>query len=400
MAYYLYKLKDNQGRVLSGVAESESETIKGHFSNMNFFVLSCQSCNLKKLFNSQVPIQTLIMFTHRLASLVECGVPILSGMHILWRQTENKVMQLVISFMKGRLEGGNQISAAMEDFPKIFPSLYRTLVRVGETSAELVAALNNLSAYLEYRQQIISRVKKALMYPIIVAAFSTLVLIFMFVMIVPVFEKVLKRLDVALPPLTVGILKFSYLLRNPVFILGLLGVAVGVFFGYPLLRKSRYFSRLIDQSILKVPYFGQLIYMAYLAQIVRAFCLLVGSGVAVVPSLALVETVIDNTRIMADLQQIRTQVEHGTSLYEAFSQVRGLPVMLVEMVGVGEASGMLVPSLERVSKHYDNEVDYQINRLLTYLEPVLIIFVGGVVLVTLLSIYLPIINVWQAILRR
>ena len=401
MACYIYRVKDAYGRSLHGLIEAEDKKeVKRRLNHEDYFFVSAHPCNKEALFKQRVKFQTLIMFTHRLTSLIEAGIPILAAMNILWRQTEDKTIQLVVSHMRSQLEQGSQISSAIDDFPQIFPLVFRALIRVGELSGALVPVLRKLGEYLDYRAQVVSRTKRATLYPTIVIVFSIMVVIGMFAFVVPTFQKVLIKLKVDLPWITKAIIGISEAIRSPMFIACFVVFLILGFMAVKFIKKDRRLSYYFDKLILKVPYFGDIIFIFSLSQVVRSLSILLGAGVPILESLNVASTTAGNKKTIADLEEIRTQIEQGGSLYDSFRRSKGFPVMLTEMIGVGESSGMLVQVLEKITKHFDEEVDYHLNRFLTILEPLLIIVVGVIVVTTLLAIYLPVVSIWQGLMNQ
>jgi type IV pilus assembly protein PilC len=401
MALFLYRVKDDYGRTLHGLIEADTASdVKQNRRNEEYYFLSVAPFSKKILPTMKVDLRTLSMFTHRLMSLVEAGIPILGAMQILWRQTEGKTIQIAVSHIKAQLEDGHQISAAMDDFPKIFPLVYRSLIRVGEMSGSLVPILKKLTEYLDYQLKVIERTNRATMYPTMVIIFSFLVVIGMFAFVVPTFQKVLLKLNVELPALTKAVLWFSSLIRSPWFIISALVFGILAVVLFKIFKKDPRVAYQIDKAFLKMPYFGSILYLFSLSQVTRCLSILLGAGVPIIDSLDVASTTAGNTKIVADLEEIKVQVEQGGSLYDSFQKNKDFPVMLVEMVGIGETSGSLIHILEKVTKHFDEEVDYELNRFLTLLEPMLIIIVGVLVVVTLLAIYLPVISIWQGLMNR
>lgn len=401
MANFIYCVKDANGRSLHGLIEAaDKKEVKQSLNHNEYFFVSAYPCNLEKLFNQTVKDQTLIMFTHRLTSLIEAGIPILAAMNILWRQTEDKTIQIVVSHMKNQLEQGSQISSAIKDFPNIFPVVYRALIRVGELSGALVLVLRKLGEYLDYRAQIVSRTKRVTLYPSIVIIFSILVVIGMFAFVVPTFQKVLVKLKVDLPWITEVIIGISDTIRSPLFILGFFIFLILSVLFFKMVKSSPKLSYHFDRWVLKIPYFGNILFIFSLSQVVRSLSILLVAGVPIIESLEFASSTAGNRKIIADLEEIKHQIEQGSSLYDAFCNTKGFPVMLTEMIGVGESSGMLVQILEKLTKHFDEEVDYNLNRFLTILEPLLILVVGAIVVVTLLAIYLPVVSIWQGLMNH
>jgi len=332
--------------------------------------------------------------------LVEAGIPILAAMNILWRQSEDKMIQIVVSHMKMQLEEGSQISVAMDDFPNVFPKVFRSLIRVGELSGALVPVLHKLTAYFDYKAQMIMRTKRATLYPVIVMVFSILVVIGMFAFVVPTFQKALIKLKVELPVLTKIVLSVSATIRSPIFIASCVVLLIAGIIAWRILKKSERGGYYIDQMMLRIPFLGNIMFVMSLSQFIRSLSILLGSGVPIMESFNVAATTVSNKKTSGDIQEVTIQIEHGVSLYDAFRKTKGFPVMLIEMIGIGESSGNLTQVLEKVTKHFDDEVDYNLNRFLTMLEPLLIVVVGVIVLITLLAIYLPVLNIWQGLMIR
>lgn len=400
MQNYIYKLKDDRGKILYGFVEANDvKELKKKLRQSKFYFISASPCDQRKIFDKKVDLEALLMFTNRLSSLIEAGIPILTAMYILWRQTEDKTLQLVVSHIRRNLEEGRKISEALDDFPKIFPPMYRALIGVAEKAGGLVYILKKLSEYLQYQKEIIVRTKKATLYPTIVVIFAFLVLIAMFTFVVPTFQQVLVKLNAQLPLLTQIVLSISKVLRSWVFIVSMIVLAVLLITLHKyLLRREKYVSAL-DYYQLKIPFFGHLFFINYLSRFVRSLSILLGAGLPIVECFQVAKTTIGNHEIVKNVDVVKKRLEQGTSLYEAFQDARIFPILLVEMIGVGESSGTFVKVLENLAKHFDEEVDYNVNKILTMLEPFLIIFVGLIVIITLLAVYLPIFSIWQNLTR-
>jgi len=398
MQYFMYKVKDDAGRTLYGLIEGQTkDDIKKRLRRPNLFFISARPYHLQKLFKSRVKFQTLIMFTNRLSSLIEAGIPILSAMDILWRQSEDQTIQLVVSYMKRQLEEGNKISTTMEYFPRIFPVVYRALIRVGETSGAMTPILRKLTEFLEYKAKIILRTKKATFYPSIVVVFSVLVILGMFMFVVPTFQKLLLKLDVDLPVLTKVILEISTKMRTWGFFITVVFGGMGLYMTLNYLRRNPRVAAKIDGMVLKIPYFGHIFLTISLSQYIRSLSILLEAGVPLIESLTVANSTTGNQKIAQELDGIKNDAEQGVSLYEGFKKIKDIPVMLIEMIGIGESTGMMSQILEKVNRHFDEEIEYNIDRFLTMLEPLLIIFVGFIVIITLLSIYLPVISIWDSL---
>jgi len=393
---YLFKMKDERGRILCGFKEAENKReLKHGLAQQKMYFISAVPYSSDKIFRKKVGLDPLLMFTHRLATLIEAGVPILSAIQILWRQTDNPNLQLVISHIYNRLEEGNKISEALSDFPRIFSPMYVSLIAMAEKSGGLVEILKKLSAHLSYQKQFVSRIKKAMIYPVVVMVFAMVILTSMFAFVVPVFAKVLMSLDAELPLVTRIILMLSEWLRSPVIILGVLVVILAGFFFYRYYRRFSPFAATADRLKLKTPVVGNVIFSICLSRFIHSLSMLLESGIPIVDSFQAAKATIDNAFIEKNVTQVELQIEQGASVYEAFMDAKIFPVMMTEMIGAGESSGSIVKILKNIALHLDEEIDYLLNKLLSMMEPFLIIFVGMVVLVTLLAIYMPVFSIWE-----
>jgi type IV pilus assembly protein PilC len=398
MKTFIYKLKDQSGKTLYGFTEAENKReLKHKFRYSQFYFISAEAARRKDIFKRKADLNQLLMFTHRFSSLIEAGIPILSAVMILWRQTDDQTLQLVISHMREKMEGGETLTRALKDFPRIFPLMYTALIGVAEKAGGLVHVLKKLTSYLEYQKNIISRTQKATLYPTIVIVFAVIVLLGMFTFVVPTFENVLSKLDIELPILTKAILWISQTLRSGYFILGVfIFVTAGIFI-YKWLKRGEKFAYRVDDLKLRIPFFGDILYTVAISRFIHSLGILMGAGVPIIQSFDAAESTVANRKIENSIASVQKQIEHGESLYKSFDEQKDFPIILTEMVGVGETSGTIVDIFERLATHFDQEVDYRLNRFLTFLEPFLIIFVGGIVILILLSVYMPIFSLWQGL---
>lgn len=396
--YFVYQLKDEIGKTLYGFCEAaDVSDVKRQLRQSGYYFISARPFKIETIFRVKVDLDQLLMFTRRLSSLIEAGIPILSAMDILWRQTEDKDMQLVISHIRRNIERGSTIAESLDHFPRMFSPMYRSLISVSERAGDFVYILKRLVSYIERQKMIVTRTKKATFYPLLVVVFAVLVLAMMFVFVVPTFQTVLVKLNVELPLLTRMIIGLSEFMRSWYFLIFTAVLAGGGWFSYRQLRRHPGFSYVIDSMKLKLPILGPIYYLTTIGRFVNSLSVLMTSGLPLVQSFDLAKKTTANQRLMSGIGEVQSEIEQGQSVYKSFKEIKIFPVLMVEMIGVGESSGSMVNSLENLTRHFDEEVDYRLNKVLTLIEPLLIIIVGGVVIVTLLAIYLPIFSIWQGL---
>jgi len=400
MKTFIYKLKDETGKALYGFLDaSDKKELKRRLRQSTYYFISAVECDKNRIFKKRIDLDTLLMFTRRLASLIEAGIPILTAMHILWRQTEEQTLQLVISHIRRKLEEGKKISEALEDFSNIFPVMYRSMISVAEKAGGLVAILKKLTVYIDYQRQTIMRAKKATLYPVIVVIFAFLVLICMFTFVVPTFQSILIKLKIELPLLTRVVLWISKVLRSWQFIVTFFVLGGAIVFTYKNLRKNPKFSYYFDYFKFKIPILGYILYSISLSRFIHSLSILIGAGLPIIESFKVAKMTTSNQRLLIGIDEVQQKVEQGASLYESFKGAKIFPVLVTEMIGIGESAGTMVNSLNNLAAHFDEEIEYRQNKLFTLIEPFLIMVVGGIVIITLLAIYLPIFSIWKGLLR-
>ncbi|MCM8773606.1 MAG: type II secretion system F family protein, partial [Candidatus Omnitrophica bacterium] len=308
-------------------------------------------------------------------------------------------MQVVISQIRNRLSTGSSFSQAINEFPDVFPVMYRALLPVAETGAGFIPILKRITEYLNNQKEFIGKIKKATTYPIIVLGFAILVVILMLVIVVPIFQKVFAKIKVELPYLTQLIIKLSLIMRSFTFWIIVGVVFLGIIIFYKKLSSHPQGRFLLDRFKLKIPLFGRIFYIASLSRLVRSLGLLLGSGVPVSQSIEVAKATILNKAIENHLVWVGQRITEGEYLSEALRSTNIFPSLLIEMVAVGEHSGSLAEMLMKVSHYFEEELDKRMNKFLSLLEPALIIIVGGIVMFVLLAIYLPIFKLWQGLPR-
>ena len=399
MDLFLYKVKNDTGRTLVGVLEAKNiKEVKRLFQIQDHFFLSAQTYDRNNLARIQLKLDDLVMFNQRLSYLIDAGVPILQSLRTLWKQSEHPDVQIVVSYIYENLEHGGTLREAFGAFPKAFSPMYLALISVAEVGAGLSNILKKLSQYLEDQKKFYSRMKRATMYPLFVLGFALMVLLGLFVFVVPTFEKVITKLHSELPILTQILFGFSNLIRNPIVLLVLILVIILTIILWKYFSKVEAVKYRIDYWKLKMPLFKDILYPLSVGRFTRSLSLLISSGVPLLTSVEVAQSTIVNKWLQKAVDEIRQFILEGGSLYEAFKATKVFPLIVVEMVGIGEAGGKLQKLLENVSTHLEEEADYALNKFLTFIEPILIIFVGGIVLLVLLGIYLPIFSL-QNVLR-
>jgi len=336
----------------------------------------------------KVKPKTLQIFSRQFATMVEAGLNVVTALVILEEQTEDRKFAMIISEVRADVEGGLLLSEALARHPKIFSRLYISMVEAGEAAGILDIVLDRVAMQIEKETQIKRRVKGAMMYPLMVLAFATLVLCGMLMFLVPIFVDILKQLGGDLPKLTQIVVGMSNLLKSYWYII-FPGVGFGI---WSLLRfkKTEKGTRIWDRIRVKAPVgIGKVVLKVGMARFSRTLSTLIGSGVDIIRALEITGATSGNTLIEDALIVVKERVHQGIPIAVPLGEMAIFPPMVSQMVRVGEETGELEKMLGKVADFYEDEVDSAIATLTSIIEPLMMILVGMMVGVIIISMYLP-----------
>ncbi len=338
--------------------------------------------------SKKVKLKDLAIYSRQLSVLIDAELPLIQSLNILAEQTKNKYFKSVILSIRGDVEAGSTLNQAKRKFPKVFNDLYCNLVASGEQSGSLDIMLRRLAEFLEKIVKLRSQVRQAMIYPTAIVSFAVIVVIFMMWKVIPVFANIYSELGATLPGLTAFVLAVSHFVSNYIALIfiGIVGTIVGI----RLFRNTPKGRKITDTFLLRMPLFGALMEKVGLSRITRTLSTLLSGGVPMLESMKITSSTSGNVIIENSIMRARTMVAEGTSLTDSLKSTGRFPFMFVQMVGVGEATGTLDEMLAKLADFYDEEVDASVSAMLSVLEPILLIFVGGLVGIIIVSMYLPI----------
>ena len=400
MPVFVWNGKNRFGDVVGGkrVARSEQElTMALAREQISGLKISKEKTQIKiPLFQSQkVSLKEVSLYSRQLSVLIDAELPLIQSLNILSEQAKNKYFKQVILDIRADVEAGSSLHQAKKKFPKVFDNLYCNLIASGEQSGSLDIMLTRLADFLEKIVKLRAQVKQAMVYPISVLTFSFLVVIFMMWKVVPVFAGIFSELGANLPGLTAVILSFSGFVQKNILFLFLGIVALFLLVKYS--KQTRSGRKVFDKILLNIPLFGGLLLKVGLSRITRTLSTLIAGGVPMLECLKITSSTSGNVILEDQVIQARTLVSEGSSLTDAFKGVGQFPFMFVQLMGVGEATGTLDEMLSKLADFYDDEVESAVATMLSVLEPLLLVFVGGMVGMIVISMYLPIFSLMQQI---
>ena len=396
MLDFQYKAKDKTtGRIIVGSIQADNEMAAGKLLlKQDLYPLEMKPKKASAFSTTntsgKVKMKHKVVFTRQLATLIKAGLPVAAALNSSMSQVEDRRMKAVIFKLTKAVEGGTQLSQALEQYPENFNTIYVSMVQAGEASGNLEITLERLANQLEKEAEITAKIRGALIYPAIVLVVILLVMGFMMTSVVPQIAELYKSFNKPLPFITQALMFLSSLITKWWFIT--LPAIVAVIYGLTVYLKSPAGKRNIDRIKLTMPPFNQLFIKMYMARFARTLGSLVASGIPILESLKLVSESLNNNILKAEVEIMAEEVKSGRALSEALQKTEYFLPLVGQMIKVGEDSGTMSDMLDRLASFYENEVDQAVKNISTIIEPVLIVFMGLIVMLMIVGILYPVYN--------
>lgn len=380
---------DAYGKLIDGDIRAPSQAFaKAQLARQGIRTQRVQKRKVERR-NTTIKPKDISVFTRQLATMMKAGLPLLQAFDIVARGSGNPALALLVRNIRSDVETGTAMSAAFRKFPEYFNSLYCNLVAAGETAGILDAMLDRLAVYLEKTEALKSKIKSALMYPIAVILVSVAVLTVIMLFVIPSFKKIFASFGADLPAPTLVVIALSdAFVANWYLVFG--AVFIGSFVFLRLLKTDTALQIWVDRTKLRLPIIGPLIEKACVARWARTLSTMFAAGVPLVEALTSVGTAAGNLVFERGTERIRQEVSIGTSLGAAMTRSKLFPEIVLQMASIGEESGALDRMLAKVADFYEAEVDDAVAGLSSLIEPVIIVFLGGVIGSIVIAMYLPI----------
>ncbi len=404
MSTYAFKAIDAQGTPAQGELEAEDEnTVLTQLRARGLIVLKLDEkkpTDVGDVFGrfKRVKPRDLVIATRQLATMVSSGMPLLRTLYVLEDQVENEQLQAAFVDVRKNVEMGQSLSDSLARHPNIFNELYVAVVKAGETGGILEDALRSISNQLEKADSLRRQIRAAMMYPALIGGFAFVVLIALVVFLIPVFEKVIKDIspeDPSLPFMTQVSVTASHAITDRWYLI--IGGAVILFMAFRYWKRSETGKIQWDKLKLRIPFrIGDLVHKIALARFSRIFAGLTSGGVPVLEALDITGRTAGNKVIEEAMVHVRDSVKTGSTISKPMRDAtNAFPSMVPQMVEVGEDSGALDQMLEKIAEFYEDEVDASVKSLSSLLEPVMMIFIGGMVGFIVISMYLPLFSIYD-----
>ncbi len=394
MPIYLYHGKTKRGRVTKGELEVPDERIaRIQLKRRNIEVTKLKP-KPRDIFENisfmqpKVTNKDLVVFTRQFSTMIDAGLPLVQGLTILSEQTENRTFKGILKQVTKDVEGGSTLADALSKHPKVFDALFVNLVAAGEVGGILDTILQRLAAHIEKTEKLRSKVKGALVYPIVVLAIGVLVMAVIMIFVIPVFQEMFSSFGKALPALTQLVINMSNFTKSNIhYMIGGLIVLFWIFRRYRATSSGR---RNIDSILLKLPVFGELIKKTAIARFTRTLGTMISSGVPILDALEITGRTSGNVIVEEVIRDARSSIAEGQTIAEPLSEGEIFPGMVTQMISVGESTGALDSMLEKIANFYDDEVDAAVSALTSLLEPLMMMLLAGALGPIIIAMYLPI----------
>ncbi len=403
MPSFTYEAVEPSGRVVKGKIDAENAAIVlSKLQTLNYTVVDVAESRASggsSLFGAKaggkVKLNSLVIFSRQFATMVNAGINILKCLDILEAQTKDPVLKPVITELRKDVVGGSSLTDALSKHPKVFSKLFISMVRAAEVGGILDLILDRLATFLEKEQEVIGRIKGAMVYPVCVLVFAILMVIAMFIFVLPTFKDIFRDSGTELPLITKMLFMISDFIRAHWYLLLL--IPFGTVMGVKAYYRTEQGHWNLDKLKLRIPVIGELVLKMAISRFSRTLGTLVNSGVPVLRALEIVAETAGNVVIARAVEEARASVREGQRISAPLAASGWFPQMVTQMMDIGEETGRMSEMLVKVATFYDNEVDVAVKALTSLIEPALIIFLGGIVGFIVGSIMVPMFTLINAI---
>ena len=396
MAEWVYEARTRAGEVQTGIIEADTkEAVQSRLRarQLSPVKIKKKARDLKLSFGSGVKPAELVIFTRQFATMIDAGLPLVQCLDILSTRGENKALNAILKDVKDYVEQGGTFSEGLARHPKLFDELFVNLVRAGEMGGILDTILNRLAGYIEKRVKLGRQVRGAMVYPVAIFIVAMIVVVVMLAWVIPSFKGMFAEFGGAdsLPALTQMVIGASEgFLGNVHWIILVTGAIV---FSFVYVYRKPAGKHFFHRTLLVMPIMGPVMRKISVARFTRTLGTLLSAGVPILDALDVVKKSAGNVVVEAAIGETSSKIREGRTMAEPLMQTNVFPPMVVQMIGVGEQTGALDTMLNKIADFYEEEVDIAVAALTSLLEPLMMVFIGGIVGVILIAMYLPIFSI-------
>lgn len=402
MPIFEYKGRTDDGMMVSGTQEAADLDALGAaliISKITPIEIKqkATSAIAINLFEEKVTSLDVMLFSKQMYTLLKAGIPIMRALNGIQNSVGNAKLAQVVGQLRVSLDSGRELSVAMAEHPKVFDNFYISMIRVGEGTGNLDNIFLRLAQHIEFERFMRGQIKSALQYPTFVLTAMAIAIVVINVMVIPQFEKVFASMHADLPFITKLLIGFSSFMRNYWFVLiAMIVGAVWMFKSYTSTAAGR---SQWDRYKMRIPIAGKIIFKGTMARFARSFALSTRSGLPILSALRLVSQTVENDYLAAKILSMSAGIERGETILRTATQTGVFNPLVLQMIAVGEESGSLDDLMQEIADMYQADVEYDVKTLGAQIEPILIIFLGALVLVLALGVFLPIWDMSSVMLK-
>ncbi|KQT44019.1 MULTISPECIES: type II secretion system F family protein [unclassified Methylophilus] len=402
MPVFEYKGRSEEGLMVSGVQEAADMDALGSalmLSKITPIEIKQRAAVAVafNLFEQKVTSLDIMLFSRQMFTLLKAGIPIMRALTGIQSSVGNPKLAQVVGQLKTSLDAGRELSMAMTEHPKVFDNFYISMIRVGETTGNLDNIFLRLAEHIEFERFMRGQIKSALRYPMFVMTAMAIAIIVINIMVIPQFEKVFASMHADLPFITKILIAFSSFMRNYWYVLIAIVVGAGYMFKSYISTSSGRSNW--DRIKMRIPIAGKIIFKGTMARFARSFALSTRSGLPILGALRLVSQTVENDYISIKILSMSAGIERGETILRTATQTGVFNPLVLQMIAIGEESGSLDELMQEIADMYQADVEYDVKTLGAQIEPIMIMFLGALVLVLALGVFLPIWDMSSVMLK-
>ncbi|HEY0243382.1 MAG TPA: type II secretion system F family protein [Gemmatimonadaceae bacterium] len=396
MATFTYTARSFAGEMRTATLEAASrDDVIAQLRRQRLNVVKIDEATPKKPKRGHIKMRDIVILTRQFSTMINAGLPLVQAMTILAEQSQNKTLSEIMRKVVFDVESGNTVADALAKHPQAFSNLYVNMVAAGEAGGILDTILMRLATFMEKNDALIRKVKGAMIYPGVIMTVAAIAVTVLLIFVIPVFENLFASAGLALPLPTRIVMGASRFLKGYWYIvLGVIGASAFMFKRYHATSNGKL---KIDRFMLKVPVLGDVLRKSAVSRFTRTLGTLVSSGVSILDGLEITAKTAGNRVVQDAIMESRSSIAGGDTIAAPLKKSGVFPPMVISMISVGEQTGGLDEMLAKIADFYDEEVDAAVSNLLSLLEPVMIVFLGVVVGGMVVSMYLPIFDMINAV---
>ncbi|MDQ6888621.1 MAG: type II secretion system F family protein [Gemmatimonadota bacterium] len=395
MPTYAYTARTLSGELKSDRMDAATrDEVVAQLRRQKLIVVKVNEEQRKKR-GKRIKTRDIVIFTRQFSTMINAGLPLVQSLDILSKQSESKALQEVTKQVVYDVESGNTVADALRKHPKAFTELYVNMVAAGEAGGILDTILMRLATFLEKNDALMGKVRSAMVYPSVILAVAMIAIVALLIFVIPVFETMFASVSLALPLPTRIVIGISKFIKSYWWLIGI--VVYGAIFGLKRYYATSNGRLNIDRFMLRLPVLGDMLRKSAVSRFTRTLGTLISSGVSILDGLEITAKTSGNRVIHDAIMESRASIAGGDTISAPLQKSAVFPPMVISMIAVGEQTGGLDEMLSKIADFYDTEVDAAVSSLLSLMEPMMMVFLGGVVGGMVVAMYLPIFDMINAV---